>query len=134
MAKRNFEKWGGYPTEPEFKTEEQLQKGCFDWFDREFGAEYRGILYHNYLNPKNARDGNRLRAIGLRKGLPDMSLALKEHVYLELKTDEGVLSADQKKQISKLLQFGNKVFVVCSLRAFKEVVINEIKLWEETKN
>ena len=125
-AKKN---WLKYQTEKEYKTEEQLSKACFNWFDKTFGEEFRGLLYLNFMNPKNAAETNRLKAQGLRKGLPDMTLAVPlmhmriAGLYIELKLSEGgKVSPDQVKQMKKLSSIGYSCEIVCSLQHFQEVI------------
>tara|TARA_R110002012_G_scaffold39127_1_gene108484 strand:+ start:198 stop:620 length:423 start_codon:yes stop_codon:yes gene_type:complete len=126
---KTFNIWKIYPTEEQFKTEEQLSKGCFNWFDKKYGEELRGALYLNFMNPKDAKETNRLKAQGLRKGLPDMTLALPlfarrlAGLYIELKLSEGgKVSADQTKQMRKLDSLGYCCEIVCSLKHFQELV------------
>ena len=45
-------------------TEAQFQTKCVSWFNDNF-PELRGLLYHNYNNPRNAISGARLKAQGL---------------------------------------------------------------------
>ena len=136
MKKSNKE-WRLYPTEDNFKTEEQLSRACFDWFDKTFKAEFRGILYLNFNNPKDARQGNTLVAQGLRKGSPDFTLAIPlfskgiASLYIELKMDKGVVSEAQKKQHKVLEKFGHKVIIICSLRHFQEAVTQWVILFRK---
>ena len=115
-------------TEEEYKTEQQLQKACFDWFDKTYGELYRGLLYMNYNNPKNGRDGNNLKACGLRKGMPDMTLAMPiwdlrvAGLYIELKLTYNKTSPEQDKQMNKLRVAGYTCMVVKSLVGFRYTV------------
>lgn len=124
-------------TEEQFKTEQQLQKACFDWFDKTYGEPYRGLLYANVMNPKDSGDGNRLKACGMRKGLPDMKLALPlwdqrlAGLYIELKMDYNKPSPDQVKQMRKLTSAGYACTVIKSFSWFKHVVSKWIKEFEE---
>lgn len=69
----------------------------------------------------------KLKAMGVVSGTPDLHLPIAKHgfasLYIELKTLDGDLSPDQKKQIPILRKIGNKVVV---LRTFDDV-IQEIK-------
>ena len=130
--------WKKYPTEEEYRSEEQLSKACFNWFDKEFKAEMRGLLHLNFNNPKDARQGNQLVAQGLRAGHPDMSLEIPLFskrlacLHIELKlSDGGRISEKQMKQMAILTKFRNKCVVVCSLRHFKEVVLAWILIYRK---
>lgn len=126
MSKGKISEWGGLPTELEFKTEQQLSKACFQWFDKTFGADLRGMLVLNFNNPANPREGNMLKAQGLRAGFPDMSLHTPKVLHIELKLDNGVLSKQQVAQMEKLKSWGHSCAVVCSLEAFKRTVLDSL--------
>ena len=138
MAKRKSKKnWKVYPTEEEFNSEDQLQAGCFKWFDQTFGSEFRCSLYHINNSPKHARDGNRLKALGMKAGTPDLFLSVPLFdlkyggLYIEMKTDTGSLQPVQVKQMNVLTRFKNKCCVICSLAHFKEVVMHWISLYRK---
>jgi hypothetical protein len=124
-------------TEEKYKTEQQLQKACFDWFDKKYKAQYRGLLYMNHNNPKDARDGNQLKAMGLKKGNPDMTLALPlwerkfAGLYIELKLTYNKPSPEQVKQMAKLESAGYKCEVIKTLQYFMYVVGTWVKEFEE---
>lgn len=129
--------WKKYSTEDDFKSEEQLSKACFNWFDKTFGQEFRGLLHLNFNNPKDKRQGNTLKGQGLRAGHPDMTLEIplfKKRLaclHIELKLDIGVVSAAQVKQMAMLTKFRNKCVIICSLKHFQEVVLHWIKLYRQ---
>jgi hypothetical protein len=128
--------WKKYPTEDEFKSEEQLSKACFGWFDKTFGLEFRGLLHLNFNNPKDKRQGNILKGQGLRAGHPDMTLEIPLFekrlacLHIELKlSGTGVVSAKQVAQMAILTKFRNKCVIVCSLKQFQEIVLQWIELY-----
>ena len=73
------------------ESEAKIQHKCVMWFDAEF-PEYRGLLYHNYNNPPNKIQGRILKGLGLRKGVPDLFLALpingRPGLYIEMKNEK----------------------------------------------
>jgi hypothetical protein len=113
------------PPKPRQMSEATLQTKCVSWFDEEF-KELHDLLYHNYNNPPNRIAGSRLKKQGLRKGIPDLSLAAGNLLYIENKTETGVLSDDQIKVHSQLKKAGFQVVVCRDLSHFKEIVINHL--------
>lgn len=65
---------------------------------------------------RSKTEAARLKGMGVLKGTPDIHIPVPRHsfasLYIELKTEEGELSKDQKVQIKILRKLGNKV-VVC---------------------
>lgn len=65
---------------------------------------------------RSKTEAARLKGMGVLAGTPDIHLPVPRHnfssLYLELKTEEGELSKDQKEQIKILRSLGNKV-VIC---------------------
>ena len=94
------------------KTEAQHQAEVIIWFWNEY-KEYRGLLYHNYNNPRNAINGAQLIALGLVKGNPDLTLALPRGdfgaLYIEMKKPGEKPRESQVKQMDRLREAGNCV-------------------------
>lgn len=77
-------------------TESQLQAKCIQYAWNEH-PETRGLIYANYNNPKNAGHGAHLKAIGLIKGVADLTILWKGQAhFVELKTKDGRQSKAQK--------------------------------------
>ena len=87
-------------------TESQLQAYCFQLHWNRYPEE-RGLLYMNYNNPKNAIQGAHLRALGMIKGVADMTYLSKSGaVFLEFKTDVGKQSPAQIEWQAKVMTAG----------------------------
>jgi len=95
------------------------------WFDKEF-PQYRGLLYHNFLNPPNAVTGRILKGLGLKKGVPDLTFALpingKHGLYIEMKTAKGTLQKEQIKYRDLLQKVGYNWELCRSLEQFKTII------------
>ena len=95
-----------------YKTESQHQAALIKWFWNTY-KEYRGLLYHNFNNPRNKIQGAQLVALGLIKGNPDLTLAVSKKglgaLYLELKKPGEKPRPEQVKQMERLKNAGNLV-------------------------
>jgi len=95
-----------------YKTESQHQAALIKWFWNNY-KEYRGLLYHNFNNPRNQIQGAQLVALGLMKGNPDLTLAVSKKgfgaLYLELKKPGEKPRPEQIKQMERLKNAGNFV-------------------------
>ncbi|HDL7057599.1 TPA: VRR-NUC domain-containing protein [Yersinia enterocolitica] len=100
------------------QAEMEEQAALIEWADK---TVIDGICIGNYLihipnegkrGPKAARDAKRL---GLRKGVPDLFLALPRGGYaglwIEMKADKGVLMGVQAEWISRLTIAGYTAIV-----------------------
>ena len=77
--------------------EEKIQSECFRWLWNT-KPELRGLCWHVPNEGKRtAITGNRLKAIGLVKGVPDLEFHYCGRSYfIEMKTATGKQSKDQK--------------------------------------
>tara|TARA_R110002126_G_scaffold89252_2_gene213396 strand:- start:8335 stop:8718 length:384 start_codon:yes stop_codon:yes gene_type:complete len=94
------------------QTESQIQAEIIKWFWNDY-KEFRGLLYHNFNNPRNAVNGAQLIALGLTKGNPDLTLAITRFgygaLYIELKKPGKRPEDHQVKQMNRLKDAGNLV-------------------------
>lgn len=108
--------------------EDKLQISCRYWFDLQY-PQYRLLLHHSPnegLLVNRKADGAKRKAMGVRAGFPDFILLLpnEEYAYLaiELKTEKGVQSKEQKTYQATVERFGGHYVIVRSIEQFKEVV------------
>ena len=106
-------------------SENTLQTKCVSWFNSQF-PELRGLLYHNYNNPRNAIAGARLKAAGLVAGIPDLSLAVGSMLYIELKAEGGKVSIAQKSIHRQLEAAGFTVVVCWDVDEFAREVVDHL--------
>ena len=103
--------------------EHTLQSACFIWHWNA-RPEERGLLYMNHNNPRDARQGSYLKALGMVKGVADMTYLRPrgETVFIEFKTASGRQSDAQKDWEKKVLSAGCKYYICKSLEHFKEII------------
>lgn len=71
---------------------------------------------------RNRIEASQLKASGVIAGLPDMLCVYKRTVGIELKTDRGVLSPEQRAVHEKWRQEGIEVHVCRSFEHFQEII------------
>jgi len=107
------------------ESEAKIQHKCVMFFDAQY-PQYRGLLYHNYNNPPNKIQGGILKGLGLRKGVPDMFLALpingKHGLYIEMKNEKGTLQKEQIKYKELLTSVGYNWELCRSLDEFITII------------
>ena len=98
------------------KSEDQLQAQIFQYHWNTYPAE-RGLLFHVNNKARNAIEGNRFKAMGVISGVSDL-IYLKpggKPVMIELKTETGAQSAEQKKWQAAIEASGYEYRIVRSL-------------------
>ncbi len=107
------------------REEDQLQKAVVEWLQVQ---ENLGRLTYFAVpnNPRSARDGARLKQMGLRAGTPDLCILARSRrpLMIELKSPKGRLSIDQKIARDRLDESGCWVAVCRSFDEVKTVVEN----------
>lgn len=104
-------------------TESRLQAELFQWHWNTYPNErMRLFLIHN--NPRNAIDGNRLKAQGMVAGVSDMCFIGSDGraIFIELKTETGVQSDAQKRFEAVCNSCGVGYFIVRSIEEGKAVI------------
>lgn len=95
-------------------------------------------MYHIPNEGKRSMiSGAVLKSMGLKRGVPDICLPVPRGgygaLYIEMKSENGVLSQDQKKFINSLRQAGNAVKVCRSWYDAMNVIVRylegEKKMW-----
>ena len=113
--------------------EDRLQIACRTWFD----LQYRdlSLLLHHSPNEgllvKQAKDGAKRKAMGVRAGFPDFIFLLpnKEYPYLciELKTEKGRQSDGQKAYQQAVEEHGGKYVIIRSIEEFISAINEYLK-------
>lgn len=104
-------------------TEDRLQAECFQWHWNTF-PHLRKTLFHVQQKARNKIEGNKFKAMGVVQGVSDLILVCPgETVYIELKTDTGSQSPDQKEFQKVIEEYGcQKYYLIRSLEQFQELV------------
>jgi hypothetical protein len=120
------------------KSEDAIQAECFKWLWNTY-PKTRRLYFSIPLGGLRTPSGAALlQATGAVKGTPDTCLAISSKLdgikvnalYIEFKTDKGVLSPEQVASHLTLRNAWNGVVVVRSLEEFKKV-INDYLGWTE---
>lgn len=106
---------------PPKQSEDALQMQCVQWYRYQYGDSR---LYMNYNNPRSAVAGVKLKRMGMRAGVADLSLMLPDGriAYIELKTATGRQSPAQIEFAEDCAALGAPYHLVRTLDAFVEVV------------
>lgn len=109
------------------QTEGKIQADCYKWFHNTY-PEYRGLLYHNFNNPRNRVQGARMVAMGLIKGVADLSFLWNKTIYfIEIKTPEGKQKAHQIKWEELVTSYGFNYYIIRDKEEFKKLITEIIK-------
>ena len=118
-------------------SESQIQKSFFDWVRSRVPHDWRFELILSTPNqgaPGAYIHTAKLKAEGLKKGFPDVSVLIPRHgyhsLYFELKTLDGDPSDDQIKVIKFLNKAGHLAMVISTDRPSKLVKLVQIYLDE----
>jgi len=104
------------------KVELAMQADCFQWHWNTY-PHLRKTLFHVNGKAKNAIEGSKFKAIGVVKGISDFILILpQETVYIELKTNIGKQSSDQKLFQAQVEDSCQRYFLVRSFEEFKSLI------------
>ena len=110
-------------------TEEQFQQQCFlhAWNHPSKFFRYRIFTIHN--NAKDARQGLKLKSMGVLAGVPDMCILLNDMkvIWIELKKDDKQKLTDAQKKLHPIWikDFNHTVTVINKFDEFQHL-INEI--------
>lgn len=117
------------------RKEDHLQKACVDWFR----LQHRNLMITSFPagyvfggdKTQRAITGKRMKDMGYLVGIPDLLIPHANRFYfglfVELKTETGKLSKEQKEVIGKLEHEGYKCSVCRSVEEFIETVNEYLK-------
>jgi hypothetical protein len=109
--------------------EDILHKACVQWFGLQYGM--RNDIFINHCpneNPKGdkfkmIRYNAKMKSMGRMTGFPDLEIGYKGKVlFIELKSESGRLSDNQKSAHQNIINAGFEVIVIRSLEEFMEKV------------
>ena len=104
--------------------EHRLQCGCVKWLR----LQHPDLLCFAIPNggARNAVTGARLKAEGVVAGIPDLMIAEPRGywagLFIEMKTEKGVLRAEQKQMMQTLIKKGYYFAVCRSFDEFRQIV------------
>lgn len=111
--------------------EHEIQKSCIEWFD----LQYAQLSKHLFAIPnggyRHKLTAVKLKAEGVRKGVPDLFLAIpswgKAGLFIEVKTPKGVIRPEQKQYKKRLEEIGYAHCYVRSLEQFMAIINKYLK-------
>ena len=113
--------------------EDILHKACVQWFGMQYGM--RDDIFINHCpneNPSGDKNkmikyNTKMKSMGRMTGFPDLEIGYKGKVlFIELKSENGRLSDNQKLAHQNIQKAGFEVVVIRSLEEFMEKVKNFI--------
>ena len=113
------------------ETQEQI--ALFNWAKiMEHKYPELDLMYHIPNEGKRSRyTGAELQAMGLKKGMPDVCLPVARcgysALYIEMKTQTGVTTKEQKKVFAALTKAGNRAVICRSWGAAAKEIENYLK-------
>jgi len=108
------------------RQEEILQAKCYQWFHNTFPL-WRKMLFHVDNNSWNAIIGAKKKALGVNSGVSDLIfICFAEVIFIEMKTETGEQSDEQKDFQQKVEKRGMKYEIIRTEEAFKLYVQKKI--------
>lgn len=112
-------------------SEDKIQAECIKWANNTY-KELRvcGITHIPNGGTRHKIEAMKLKAIGVRAGFPDLMIIPdwpKPVFFIEMKTEMGITSKDQKLIHDELIRKGYEVFVINSIEKFKELINEKMK-------
>ena len=104
--------------------EAALQAACVKWFDYQFPAHKFALMSIPNEGVRNPINGARMKAMGRRKGAPDMILIARPQkvLFIEFKAPKGRTSPEQKAVHAYIESRGVEVQIIRTFEAFKELI------------
>ena len=103
-------------------NEEQIQRSIVQWLA--VAAPQCLVMHVPNGMPSNPVTGKRFNALGLKKGAPDLIIFTPKLVFcLEVKTETGRLTPEQKDVSRKLNDLGHTYRVVRSVQEVADILI-----------
>ena len=106
------------------QREKILQEQCVRWFK----IQYPKMIIHHSPNggTRNVREAIRFKKMGTLNGFPDIFIPEPfgewHGLFIELKSEKGTTSADQKKLIAELKERGFFTWIVKTFDEFVKTV------------
>lgn len=105
-------------------SEDIIQQQIFLWYHNNFCASKENLIFSVPNGGlRNKREAVKLKATGLVSGVSDLIVVKPDEVvFVEVKTDTGVQSENQKKFQQKVEAMGYRYLLIRSLNEFKEKI------------
>jgi len=113
-------------------SEDKLQQDCFVWFNNTYCLKNQNpralIMSIPNGGNRNAREAMKFKATGLLAGASDLIVILPtgQLLFIELKTDKGVQSLQQKDFEQRVTALGYEYHLIRTLDDFKKLITLKI--------
>jgi hypothetical protein len=108
------------------REEDKLQAEIVQWYSLHYGKIHDKCLFHCNNKAKNAIEGNRMKAMGVKTGVSDLILIVPKKIYfIELKTSKGKQGKEQKEFERQLNLLECNYVVIRTLEEFKKLCVKE---------
>lgn len=113
-------------------SEDRLQASCFQWFWNEYPKLRRTLFHVPNGGYRNAREGQRFKALGVVAGVPDLIWMFNGRaICFELKTGSKVSEAQEMVHLAFKEQKID-TWIIRSLEEFQEII--QANIYEATNN
>lgn len=106
--------------------EDTLQTNCMKWLELQYPAIYPWMHHSPNGGRRNAREGARFKAMGVKAGFPDLFCPISsgghKGLFIEMKTATGRLTPLQKAWRLAVLSFGFIHHVCRSFTQFQDII------------
>jgi hypothetical protein len=109
------------------RDEDKLQAEIVQYYSQIKGRCCHKMLFHVNGKAKNKIEGNRFKTLGVKSGVSDLILVTQNDVlFIELKTDNGKQSDEQKEFERQLKEFNKSYVIIRSLEQFKDLCSQQL--------
>ena len=113
------------------KPEQILQINLINWFKHTYPEFSQDIIHIANERKCSWQEGKKLKRMGVTPHVADVFLGIANNgfhgLFIELKTEDGILSEGQKEFIKRKNQRGYFAIAVWGLEAAKEVIKTYLK-------
>ena len=105
-------------------SEDQLQQQIVIWFKNELQRHGKGFIFSvPNGGSRNPIEAKKLKATGATAGVSDLIVLLPgaKTLFVELKTEKGIQSDNQKEFAERVEVLGYKYLLIRSLEQFKSI-------------
>ena len=105
-------------------TEAQLQQSIIIWFRNNYQMNGKGLIFS--VANESTYQNKVFKNTGTLKGVSDLIVVLpNKTIYVELKTEKGIQSKEQKTFEFNINNLNQKYYLVRILEQFKKIIYEE---------
>lgn len=108
------------------KIEDVIQAEIVEWFNNTYCLKFHIPRYMIFSVPnggtRNKLEAIKMKSTGLLAGVADLIIVLDRTVFVEVKTEAGTQSPEQKEFEKRIKDLGHEYYLVRSLEDFKLLI------------